>query len=198
MPRPDVSEMRRAQILEAARRLFATRPFAEVTIQEIAQVAGLSVGGVYWYYSSKDAIVVAILQEEARSLGDRMEALASTPGSARSRLEMLLTYVLEVDETLAGLYLTGTKFYAMTSTDPEIRAAIQSIGAIYRQGLQTLVRQGIEQGEFRAIPAEQVAEALLSLYEGAMLLRSLDPQNVQAMEALRTGALLMLEGLSQT
>ena len=56
-PRPDVSDERRTQILEAAMTVFD-----QARMDDIAQEFGLSKGALYLYYKSKDATLSAILQ----------------------------------------------------------------------------------------------------------------------------------------
>jgi AcrR family transcriptional regulator len=60
-PRPDVSEERKNQILEAAIAVFARLGFDQSRMEDIAGQAGLSKGALYLYYKSKDAIVAALL-----------------------------------------------------------------------------------------------------------------------------------------
>lgn len=195
MPRPDVSQARKTQILDAARRIFAAKPFSEVKMQDIAQEAGLSVGGVYWYYKSKDQIIAAILQENAAMIRADLESLAAMDAPAYQRLETFFQQMVTATDHLAGLYVTGAKLYAMTSPDPDMRQVMESIGRAYHEGLATLIEQGISQGEFRPASAQDVAGALIGLYEGLLLLWSMDPQRARLKETLRVGAALMLEGL---
>lgn len=61
-PRPDVSEERKNQILEAAVAVFARLGFQQTRMDDIAQQAGLSKGALYLYYRSKDAIIAALLK----------------------------------------------------------------------------------------------------------------------------------------
>src|SRR5271155_3788539 len=67
--REQVSENRRT-ILEAAGRLFRARGFDAVTVAEIMQAAGLTHGGFYGYFKSKDALIADALAEAlARGAG---------------------------------------------------------------------------------------------------------------------------------
>jgi AcrR family transcriptional regulator len=61
-PRPDVSEERKNQILEAAIAVFARLGFRGARMDDIAEQAGLSKGALYLYYKSKDAIIAALLK----------------------------------------------------------------------------------------------------------------------------------------
>lgn len=53
----------RAKILAAASRLFRERGFEKVTVAEIMQAAGLTHGGFYGHFASKEALVAAALAE---------------------------------------------------------------------------------------------------------------------------------------
>ena len=50
-----VTEFRCAGILEAARKVFATKGFHEAKVDDIADAAGVAKGTVYLYYDSKRA-----------------------------------------------------------------------------------------------------------------------------------------------
>ena len=60
--REQVTENRRT-ILEAAGRLFRERGFEAVTVAEIMQAAGLTHGGFYGYFGSKDELIAEALAE---------------------------------------------------------------------------------------------------------------------------------------
>ena len=78
----------RAAILDAALTLFRERGFAETTMRDIAARAKVASGLAYYYFDSKDAIVLAFYQEakdglrpllerahQERRLGPRLKAL---------------------------------------------------------------------------------------------------------------------------
>src|SRR5690242_1036048 len=89
MPPRSKSDETRARILTAAIDLFRRNGFAQTTMREIAGEAGVALGAAYYYFDSKDAIVLAFygqaqddlnpLLEEAlagsRELGKRIRAL---------------------------------------------------------------------------------------------------------------------------
>ena len=54
---------RRAHILAAARRCFVRDGFHQTSIQDLLHEAGMSSGAVYRYFDSKDAMIVAIAEE---------------------------------------------------------------------------------------------------------------------------------------
>ena len=59
-PRPDVSDQRRNQIMEAALTVFSRLGFERASMDNIAKEAGVSKGALYLYYKSKDAIIATV------------------------------------------------------------------------------------------------------------------------------------------
>jgi len=57
------AEDTRRKIYEAAMEMFREKGFEETTMRDIAGKAGVALGGAYYYYSSKDAIVLAFYRE---------------------------------------------------------------------------------------------------------------------------------------
>jgi AcrR family transcriptional regulator len=78
------TEQRRAQLLAIGTGLFARRPYEEVSIEEVADIAQISSGLLYHYFPSKRAFFVAIVEHEGGKLLD-----ASAPDLALAPLDQL-------------------------------------------------------------------------------------------------------------
>jgi len=79
----------REKILEAALQLFRERGFAEATMRDIARQAGVATGLAYYYFKSKDAIVLAFYQRARVDLAERLEAAQKDKRLVR-RLQALI------------------------------------------------------------------------------------------------------------
>jgi AcrR family transcriptional regulator len=80
---------KRAQILAGASRVFATRIYHLVTMDEIARVARVGKGTLYRYFPSKEDLYLAIVDEAFGLLIDRLEserAAAVAPTTALCRM----------------------------------------------------------------------------------------------------------------
>ena len=62
-PRPDVSKERKSQILTAATKVFTELGFAGARMDDIVAESGLSKGNLYWYFESKDTIIISMLDQ---------------------------------------------------------------------------------------------------------------------------------------
>ncbi len=114
-------DARRQQLLELGLALFSTRPFEEVSIDVIAQEAGISRGLLYHYFGNKRAFYVAVVEHAAELL---LEALTFTPGAPplellRRGLEAYLTFVEERAEAYTAIFQGGS------GADAEVLAVAQ-------------------------------------------------------------------------
>src|SRR3954463_8548365 len=86
-----VAEFRSSEILGAARKVFSTRGYRDVTVDEIASAAGLSKATVYQYFASKQEIYLAALTAGVQELAQLSHrTLETTEGGIRAKVEAFL------------------------------------------------------------------------------------------------------------
>ena len=68
LKRKDIPPQRRRQILAAATELFSHSGYHGVTVDAIAQRAGISKGNLYWYFKSKQEIFQLLFDDLAERL----------------------------------------------------------------------------------------------------------------------------------
>jgi AcrR family transcriptional regulator len=195
MPRPDVSEERRPQIVEAATRVFIRKGYRKTTMPDVAREAGLSIGGVYWYFKSKDEIVLAILGQCFQSDLEALKLLVNSTAPATDRVNAFVADYVESFNTYAWINPIGIEFYGEAAHDPKVRSFILEYLVHYRQALVTLIEQGIRCGEFRPVDPVDTANAILGLEEGLSLLLVADPEGVDWKKSFQIGVELLLAGL---
>jgi AcrR family transcriptional regulator len=97
MPKQPIkkSEETRTRILEAALAIFRERGFERTTMREIATTAGVAVGAAYYYFDSKDAIVMAFYQRAQEEMRPSLEGVLSRGKSLEDRLRAIVTHKLD-------------------------------------------------------------------------------------------------------
>jgi len=85
------AEDTRRKIYEAAMEMFREKGFEETTMRDIAAKAGVALGGTYYYFSSKDAIVLAFYRE----MQDRSTSMVTEALSGRKKLKERIRAVLD-------------------------------------------------------------------------------------------------------
>src|SRR5437588_11758281 len=82
-------------MLEAAGRLFGTRRFHEVRMEDVAAEAEVSKGTLYRYFRDKDETYLALLARASRQFVDELHDRAAEARTARSRLIAVVGAILE-------------------------------------------------------------------------------------------------------
>jgi len=130
-PRKNPSQARSAEtvasIVEAAAQVLETNGFEGFNTNAVAQRAGVSIGSVYQYFPSKDALTVALIHREtSRFHDDAANALAKRSGKAaleyligasvRQQLQRpMLARLLDLEETRPALRGETAKSDAMSA-----------------------------------------------------------------------------------
>jgi AcrR family transcriptional regulator len=178
-------EERRAQIIEAARALFAEGGLEGVTMRSIARRVGITQAAIYQHFEDKDAILFAIaegffghlIEAKARTLQEDLEPVEMLRRAMRNYVENGLNhpeeYRLVFMTDAPGLRrhapatLTKKALTPDQMTDPEIQP---SKGQIAYGHLQELVRALLAEGHIRGDDPETVAEAIWAAGHGVVTL----------------------------
>ncbi len=79
----------RAGILNVAARLFRDHGYGPVSLRKIAQEAGIKAGSIYYHFSSKDEIVVAILDQGIWAVHEQLRQAITVPPEDRDTATIL-------------------------------------------------------------------------------------------------------------
>ncbi|GAB2633190.1 TetR/AcrR family transcriptional regulator [Nocardia goodfellowii] len=155
---------KRERLIEAAVRVFYERGVEKTTIADIARVADVPVGNVYYYFKTKDQLIEAAIGAHARTL-DQLTAELNRLDSPRDRLKRLIDGWVEERE-LAARY--GCPFGSLTA---ELHKRDDPLEGRASEVMRALVDWAA--GQFDAMgraDAEQLAIALIASYQGISLL----------------------------
>jgi len=84
------SEETRDRILNAALNLFRERGFDDATMRDIAEEAGVATGAAYYYFPSKDAIVMEYYRRSSSEMQPQIEAALKNAKGLEQRLRGLI------------------------------------------------------------------------------------------------------------
>lgn len=89
------SEATRRRILDAALKVFRERGFEAATMREIAAAAGVAVGAAYYYFDSKDALVMAFYEQTQQEMAPELDRLLAGSRTLEQRLLGIIGQKLE-------------------------------------------------------------------------------------------------------
>ncbi len=193
--RPDVSEIRRNQILDAATTVFVRLGFQRARMDDIVEESGLSKGTLYWYFKSKEDIINAILHRLFTGELENLENLLEAEGTVSERLIQLTSDRVTGMKRMSNLVPIIFEFYAVAVHQQWVQQFISEYFKQFRKLLEDLIQQGIDTGEFRPVNATKAAISLASLFEGLTLHWLMDPQTVQWEILSENSIPMLLDGM---
>lgn len=187
MPRVD-PEVRRQAIVEAAFQLFRRDGFDSVRVDDILEEVGLSKGGFYHHFKSREDILRQIVVNET------VEIVESLSGS------------LVKDDSIAALAQLFLKGSTNLAADIGVLGSLESFGArsVYLDELEQqlslhlkpylvkVIEQGVASKVFRAVDAEATAEIVLAVNDHGNRSAVLGKLEVEKLQAYNQTALEVL------
>jgi len=125
---------RQRRILDAALRVFSRRAYRDASVDEVADEARTSKGGVYFHFPNKEAIFLALLDRTAARLREKIESATATFDDPVAKADTALLTVLRTfskHRALARLFMVealgaGREFHRrMAEIRSEFAALIQ-------------------------------------------------------------------------
>lgn len=157
--------------------MFFTMEYEKVTLNEIAKRVGVTKGGVYHYFDSKDDLLVAVL---LYNVGDVIGSFFQEPSPDKSFKEVLAEWFnfkghLDAfsDQDPNDYHIVFQIMYLLMLAIRKKKNMATEIGKLYDTGIDVLVKMietGQKNGEVRPeLSAKGIAYQLLAVVEGGML-----------------------------
>lgn len=155
---------RRQQLLDAAIRVMQRTGYHEMSMQALAEEAGVSVGLAYRYFAGKEDVLLAAILAILDALRADLPVAAESGSTASERLASAFgAYVRVIDRYRDAVLLTYRES-ATLSTEGRVqikRLEVQTAGP-----LAVLVRAGIASGEFVDCDVELAVHDMVLLAHG--------------------------------
>jgi AcrR family transcriptional regulator len=164
-----VTEFRMAELLEAARRVFAAKGFHDATMDDIAEIAGVAKGTVYSYYHSKRAVYWAALQQGVRQLLERMQASVETGATIEERLRAIIATKISFfheDRDFFRIYFS--EFGNALAHPAQINQRFQDFQVAQIGLLEGILEEALRNGEIRDISPNATANAIADVTRGVI------------------------------
>ena len=173
----------RAELIAAARRLFADRGYAGVGTEEIVRAAGLTRGALYHHFESKRELLAAVYEQVESEITERIATQAFSSGAAPA-------------DAIEALRL-GAELFLDACLEPEVQRIVlldapavlgwerwHEVASRYGLGLiEATLQAAIDAGLITAQPARPLAHVLMgALDEAAMYVARADDRTTARAE----------------
>lgn len=183
------SEITRDAIVKAARKLFATRGYANTCTEDLVKKVGLTRGALYHHFGDKEGLFRAVVDDVRHELRDQIAAAIVPPGDDWERLrrgcEAFLRACLARD--VQQIFILDCP--AVLGWDKEAK------GDECTQLLRSGIEHAVESGAIESLPVESLTYMVLgAMVQAAMAIARAKDQQKALRETIRT-VTSVLEGL---
>lgn len=185
-------------LLGSALRLFVSQGYRSTNLEQISSAAELTKGAVYFYFRSKEAVLLELLKQVQGTVVDRaIEVTEAAGGSATERVVAYVHYqanlgITHRDEVLL-LILMALEFKERAG---EVQSFIANLYARQCAFIEGLVRDGQQRDEFRTDAAtRELASLVLAINDGTFLEWYRRSNVLKGPDLVRALRLMVLGGL---
>lgn len=210
-PKVGQEKMRRAQVINAALECLAEKGFEDLTLDMVAEKAGVSKGVLMYYFSNKKDMMLKAFDAFLEYYNDMVEAVITPRMTAEEMLDLMIFFLLD-DETGSGKKQASSKislpkdwkskngiliekgmmqrlfvhFYSKTLTDSDFQQVLNDVYKKYYKGMIQILRYGRLKREFRKVDTRLVSYGLMALADGMIVYRVIGFQPIKNAELLET------------
>jgi AcrR family transcriptional regulator len=152
------ADVRRQEIVDAARHLFQTAGYEHTTMQDVMERLDIAKGTIYHYFASKEALLEAVVESIVdESIGQMRQVMPGLKGNALEKVRFLLAasnMAAHNSEVLDPLHQPAN----MEMHHRLLAVTILKLAPLYAD----LIRQGCEEGIFQTDTPLECAEFILS------------------------------------
>jgi AcrR family transcriptional regulator len=170
----------RDELLAAALRVFAHRGYRQAGVDEIATAAGYSKGALYWHFSGKEDLLLALIEERVDApMREMVALLESAPPERDMSVEASREFARRLS-TQRDAVLLEREYWSLAIRDPELRARY----AERQTELRGALARGIEARRRHLgapdppIPVEDIARVVMSIIGGLTVDELIEPGSV--------------------
>ena len=166
-------KMRRQQIMDAAKKVFASKGFGGATIENIAEEAEFSPATLYLYFKNKDELFASLNLRMLQDLITKMEHVRDrenlNPEKRIMALEKALYEVYLSDPLNVVNVLRFQSKGRLRHLSPELSSQISDCTKQYIRAIADLFEEGVREGVFLDCHPVAFAEIVWSIFAGLVL-----------------------------
>ncbi len=165
LTRGESIRLRRELIVHTAIECFAAKGFHQTSIRDIAQTADISLGNLYNYFNSKEALIIEIAKVEADDIANFEMILADHEDPIKTIERFVNVYLKEVTQPLYAKL--AMDIAAEATRNKEVAKRFQDNRIRISKALKNVLSAGIQSKVFdQNLDCEAVASLILDTIEG--------------------------------
>lgn len=157
--------MRRAQLLQAARKVVLDRGLDRTRISDVVAEAGGSQGLAHYHFQSKEALLAEMVRIAVDEDIERARQIVVGEGSAAQRLDRLLRLALPIASDDQS-WMLWIDMWGSSLRDDDLAATAERLDSAWTGLVRTLLQEGVESAALTCIDPQASADRLMGLVSG--------------------------------
>ena len=160
-------KLRKQSILEGALKVFKIHGIEKTTMDEIALESGFGKATLYYYFTSKDEVFIAIMEDGWKKLWEGIESKIVEELGPRKKF-------MGIIKTMANIVKDNRILYGFLFTAPNhIQDESKQIWKTYQERLyailKSIIEEGIKKKEFIDLNPGMLMKAIGGLFHGLLI-----------------------------
>ena len=157
--------LRRAEILEQAEKIFAAKGFHNTAVAEIAGASGFAVGTLYQFFPSKEQLYISMLTEKLNMMYSGVQESVAKETDIVKKIEMLVAsqfHFVENNKEFCSIFIRGDHL-SLSEESVELRKRLMTDYAVQVSFTEEVMREGIRAGLLKKMDPRMMAAALTGI-----------------------------------
>ena len=188
-------EETRQRILEVALEAFARYGYDATGVAEICRRAGITKGGFYHHFPSKQAVFLEMLEQWLAGIDTQLAAVRAEGLTVPQELLGMTAMVRQVFQEASGKLPIFFEFLTKATHSQVVWSATAAPLRKYRAFLSEMIADGREEGTLRPVDPDMAANLIMAFAIGLLAVGLLDPTGADWGAAAQQGMAMLLGGL---
>ena len=188
-------DLRKDQILDAALSVLVQNGYEGSRMDDVVSKSQLSKGAIYWYYKSKKAMYLDLVNFWVIRYSATINHLVENDQAAPDQLKSLFNYFIDQYESDPDPFIALTEFWSMAQKDDDFRAKLQKVYSQFLEVLEKIVAKGVKDGDFKKLDIRITAMSIMLNVESINWFTLFDTHGVSARDYIQTISDFILAGL---
>jgi len=151
-------------LLSSAEALFLKKNYADVTMEDIAEAAGVTKGAAYHHFANKESLYLAMMHSALEEKQALFQAAVASPGTCRERLRRLTQIFLELPREARDIMKLVPRDINIFK-DPVRNQLVRAYQSALPEQIEIIIQDGIRDGELESADARLLSWMYVAIVE---------------------------------
>lgn len=190
-------EKRKLQISQAAFDVISLKGYNSFTIEDIANQAGLSKGGVLHYFKTKEDILIFLLENIYNLIAVNIKKRTEKYRTSEKKLKAIMIAFIVTAKLYPAIYTVIVDFWAQISVNDRVRNINTKIYDIMCNEVKRIIDTGMEMREFNQVDSANTSFIIVSMIMNVAIQCTFNPSKLNIDHMTRTGMAMVMAYLKK-